>query len=176
MAAPPVVPSRNQASYWEKQQQLLYSPSPPPPAPFSVMIPPPLPARKPRVRALWEFQGLTAGDLPFHVCVSPYDLLLLTPGEAGDIIIVTNKLDPGWWEGELFGNIGMSSCGRLDRQLNVRKASFRMRTSKSFTLPALRFRPRPPCPLLPLCPAVIPAHILLCIRQSWASPLLRKQS
>lgn len=34
-------------------------------------------------QAIWAFQGETTGDLSF---------------EAGDVIIVTSKSDPEWWE------------------------------------------------------------------------------
>ena len=64
-----------------------------PPTPVYA-APPPVPARPSpppvpddgliRVRALFDFPGTADGDLVF---------------KRGDIIIVTQKLAPGWWEG-----------------------------------------------------------------------------
>lgn len=45
-----------------------------------------------RAKALWDFQPGAPTDLPLR---------------AGQIIKVTRKVDPNWWEGEADGRIGI---------------------------------------------------------------------
>ena len=45
-----------------------------------------------RARALWDFPGGAPTDLPLS---------------AGQVVNITRKIDPNWWEGEYNGRIGI---------------------------------------------------------------------
>lgn len=80
-AAPPVPARRNSpAPYAAPPPQA----APPPPLQTRPTAPPPIDDGVLRVRALFDFPGTADGDLVFR---------------KGDVIIVTQKLAPGWWEG-----------------------------------------------------------------------------
>lgn len=78
--APPVPARRNSPAPYAAPTPAA---SPPPPIP-SRPAPPPVDDGILRVRALFDFPGTADGDLVFR---------------KGDVIVVTQKLAPGWWEG-----------------------------------------------------------------------------
>lgn len=85
--APPPVPTRRSQYTQAPPATTAYYSQPPPPVPARPAPVVPVDDGLIRVRALYDFGGTADGDLVFR---------------KGDIIIVTQKLAPGWWEGASY--------------------------------------------------------------------------
>lgn len=86
------------------------------------------------VRAMWDFAGSAAGDLPF---------------KKGDIITVRKKIDAGWWEGTRHryresaceGDSERRTGREIQRQRHRVSVRDRDREGQSITLPSFSFPP-----------------------------------
>jgi myosin-1 len=63
-----------------------------PPKPKKTPAPPPKPKKSPTCKALFDFEGADAGELPL---------------KAGDVITILKKREDGWWEGRTKGKSGI---------------------------------------------------------------------
>lgn len=58
-----------------------------------------------KVKALYDYSDDDPQYLKFKYAFRTH-VIYISPGRAGDIIIVTNKSDSDWWEGTIKGRSG----------------------------------------------------------------------